>query len=197
MTNMTGRPRRDCLLIVSIGWLFTAIGCGPIILPSGMERAAPPANIEDPEKYRVDSGNYPIFRVKERFEPPRRKIGTLESKYSMVAVETTDVWRVTHKRGETYLIHSDAYTDRQCRLLARIEPSGIAGGFAGLWGSNCSPDYLYHIWITLDGTVKGSGWKLLKNPKVTILARDRYINMQIDPATPTDWGSQPLFEPIR
>lgn len=37
---------------------------------------------------------------------------------------------------------------------------------------------------------------LLYNPEKFIFSRDRYINMQIDPVIPADWGPQPLFEPV-
>jgi len=162
------------------------------IAAPGVKPVTRPMNIEDPDKYRVDSAIYPAFRIKARFEPPRWKAGAGESKYPMVSIEPTDTWRVTHQVGDVFLIYSDTYNDRQCRMLAAIEPNGMAGGFIGRWGSTCHSDHLYHIPITLDGTVR-NGWKLLYNPKRFGFARDRYINMQIDPATPSDWGPQPLF----
>lgn len=165
------------------------------IAPPGVKIAAPPTNVEDPDKYRVDSASYPTFRVKERFEPPRWKAGAGESKYPMVPIDPTDIWTVTHRVGEVLLIYSDAYNDRQCRLLAQLEPHGIAGGQLGFGGKTCHAGRLYHISITADGKVQG-GWKLMYNPKRFGFARDRYINMQIDPSMANGWGSQPLFEQI-
>lgn len=166
-----------------------------MIPPPGATLAAPPANIENPDTYRVDSANYPAYRIKERFEPPRWKVGAVQSKYTMAPIEPTDVWKVTHQVGDVFLIYSDTYNDRQCRLLASMAPSGRAGGFIGRWGSACHPDRLYHIPITLNGKVK-SGWKLLYNPKRVIFSRHRYIDMQIDPTTAEGWGGQPLFQPV-
>lgn len=166
------------------------------IAPPGVKVAAPPANVEDPDKYLANSASYPTFRTKGKFTPPRWKAGAGESKYPMVSLESTDIWRVTHQLGDVFLIYSDTYNDRQCRLLAHIEPNGMAGGHIGLFSKNCDASRLYHIPITLDGTVK-SNWMLLYNPKRVGFSRDRYINMQIDPATPEGWGPQPLFEPIR
>lgn len=113
----------------------------------------------------------------------------------MEAIETTDIWKVTHKEGNAYLIHSDTYTDRWCRFLAKVEPNGAAGGSMGWLKSNCSPDYLYDISVTLDGTVRG-GWKLLHNPKRVLFAHDRYTDMRVDFPTTEDWGPQPLFVPL-
>lgn len=189
---------RTCYSFIAVlAALFVATGCTPVILPPGMVRASLPSNIEDPDKYLVNSADYPAFRVRQQFDPPKRKVGAVESEFVMVTIEPTDIWKVTHAVGETYLIYSEAYNDRQCRYLARIAPSGYAGGFISRWGgSTCQASHLYHIAITPDGTVRG-GWKLLYNPKRFLLARDRYINMQIDPATPANWGPQPLFEPTR
>lgn len=172
-------------------------GCAiPFHIPApGVKPVTPPTNIEDPDKYRVDSASYPTFWIKARFEPPRWKAGAGKSKYPMAPIEPIDTWRVTHQVGDVFLIYSDTYNDRQCRMLAGIEPNGMAGGFIGRWGSVCHLDRLYHIPVTLDGTVR-NGWKLLYNPKRFGFARDRYVNMQIDPATPADWGPQPLFVPI-
>lgn len=191
MTAMKRKQRNPVIAVLAA--LFAITGCMPVILPPGMVRAAPPSNIEDPDKYLVDSANYPTFRVKKRFDPPKRKVGAVESEFAMVTIEPSDVWKVTHLVGETYLIYSDAYNDRQCRYLASIAPSGYAGGFVSRWGgSTCQASHLYQIAITPDGTVKG-GWKLLYNPKRFLLRRDRYINMQVDPSQAADWSSQPLF----
>lgn len=177
--------------------LLMITGCMPVILPPGMVRAAPPSNIEDPDKYLVDSAEYPTYRAKQRFDPPKKKIGAVESEFAMVVIEPADIWKVTHLVDKMYLIYSEAYNDRQCRYLASIAPSGYAGGFISRWGgSTCQASNLYHIAISPDGTVRG-GWKQLYNPKRFLLPRDRYINMQIDPSQVADWGPQPLFEPVR
>lgn len=167
-----------------------------MFLPPGMVRTAPPSNIEDPDNYLVDSEIYPVFHAKEKFDPPKWKVGSGESKFPMVAIEPIDIWKVTRVVGEMYLIHSDTYNERQCRYLMEIAPDGSAGGFVSRWGRSrrCHADYLYHIPIMPNGTVRG-GWKLLYNPERFLSSRDRYINLQIDPITADDWGSQPLFIP--
>lgn len=177
--------------IAALASLLAITGCMPVILPPGMARAEPPSNIEDPNKYRVDSASYPAFRIRERFKPPTWRVGSVTG-YPMEPIEPTDIWAVTHIMGDAYLIYSKAYNDRQCRYLARVAPRGTAGGHLYRGGKSCEADNLYHISIAPDGTVRG-GWKLLYNPKRFLLPRDRYINMQIDPTTPADWGPQPLF----
>lgn len=173
-------------------------GCFPVIPPPGATLAALPANIENPDAYRVDSAIYPTFKVKQRFDPPRWRSPGVESKYPMISIEPTDIWKVTHKVGDVLLIYSDTYNDRQCRLLVKYGRG--AGGSIPVWGSKCHSHYLYHIPVSHDGTVRNGGdggWKLLYNPEKFIFSRDRYINMQIDPTTPPDWGPQPLFEPTQ
>ena len=171
-------------------------GCFPVIPPPGATFATLPANIENPDAYRVDSASYPTFKVKQRFDPPRWKSPGGEG-FPMASIEPTDTWRVTHKVGDLFLIYSDTYNDRQCRSLVEYGPG--AGGFVRPWGSRCHSHYLHHISVSRDGTVrsgKNGGWMLLYNPEKFIFSRDRYINLQIDPATPPDWGPQPLFKPI-
>jgi hypothetical protein len=184
---------RSLIVTVLLYFLPALGGCVPVIPSPGMMVVSPAANLEDPDKYQVDPAGFPTFRIKERFDPPRWKSGTMESKYPMTIIKTADVWKVTHVVNNLYLIYSDTYNDRQCRLLAQLEPSGIAGGRGK---DKCYVDYLYHVAISPDGTVRG-GWKLLKNPERFIFARDRYRNMQIDPTQAADWGPQPLFELVR
>jgi hypothetical protein len=162
-----------------------------VILPPGVKVATPPTNIENPDRYRVDSASYPTFHVRERFKPPLWKEGSFE----MVLIEASDIWKVTHKVGEkAFLIYSESYNDRQCRYLADVLPRGMAGGHIGIITKRCDADYLYHIPVNLDGTVIGN-WKLLYNPKRFIFARDRYIDMQIDRTAVGGWSKQPLFVP--
>lgn len=168
-----------------------------IILPPGVKEAAAPANLEDPDKHRVDSADYPTFRVRRKFKPPLWKEGPVESQFPMVPIEQSDTWKVTHKiNDDLFLIYSESYNERQCRYLADALPRGMAGGHVGIFSNNCDADYLYQIPITLDGTVKGN-WKLFYNPKRFIFSRDRYVNMQIDQANVEEWGPQPLFMPVQ
>jgi hypothetical protein len=168
--------------------MATAVGCGTSMSD---HRGAPPGATGvaavpiDPEAARLDSRLYPRFRISKVVTPPRWTSPynkDFKSRYPMVDILPSDEWVVRHKVGDSYLIVSAAYDERQCKSLLAHGPG--AGCFKSPFGDRYHSDYLYAVFITPDGRPAG-GWKLLKNPEQVVLSSERRIHM-----SPSPWGNE-------
>lgn len=71
-----------------------------------------------PDVFEVKSKDFPSYSVTENIKPP----GLTLRSYRNPAVkftdfEKTDIWKVTHKIGERFIIQSEEFNERQCRFL--------------------------------------------------------------------------------
>lgn len=172
-------------------------GCtpGPVLYERGTAPVALPpraGNYENPDNYRVDSAAYPTYVAKYDFLPPEPREGTWVSRTANVEILTTDIWHVTHRVQDQFLIFSDTYQDRQCNYLLSL--GRASGAFRSLLGGPCIADNLYELYISSDGKV--FAWMFLKDPKQVARSKDRYTIMDPTLREGPGWPEQPLFEPV-
>ena len=143
--------------------------------------------IRDPDVYKVVAESYPRYQVTQRFSPPSGLT------YPMADIEPSDVWSVTHALSGHYLIYSETYSGRLCKLHAQVGSAGDAS--LNKLSGNCTPRWFYQIWVSPEGSVSGK-WQQLSNPEVTRLKSDRWIILTLESRSGAEWGSQPLFRPM-
>jgi hypothetical protein len=174
--------------LVAIGLVASVFGCATSMSdhlgppPSATGEAATPI---DPETTKVDSQVFPKFRVAQAVTPPRWTSPydkNFKSRYPMVDILPSDEWVVRHRVGNSFLIVSPTYDERQCKSLLARGPG--AGCFKSSLGDRYHSDYLYGIFITPDGRIAG-GWKLLKNPERVVLSSERRTHL-----SPSPWGNE-------
>jgi hypothetical protein len=153
---------------------------------------APPYQIEKygtgqqpvkPDVFLVKSKDYVSYRVARRLSPPFYGKQVTET----VDIHESDVWKVTHKVEDRFIIQSDEYNERQCRFLDK-RYQGVRGGFVNLLGI-CLRDYGYGIYITPKGEIDG-GWELLPH---RLGGANRYMYMFWHPAKNEGWPKGVIF----
>jgi len=163
-------------------------GCYEVLPPPHVKTVAAPDELRliNPDEFRVNSDSYPEYVAVSRVEEPPAVF-----RYRTAPIEPTDSWRVTHRIGERLLIYSEQYEQRQCQyeITQATAPGDV--GRIDRHGQCRSAPYLYYLFITADGEVRG--WKLLKNPQRVVLARDRRLSPDAEEGTSDGWGRQPLF----
>ncbi len=135
------------------------------------------------DQLKVDSDRYPAYRASRVFVPPNSLQYYLGgSRYlPQTELRPTDIWHVTHVFHEYYIIQSETYNDRQCRLLdSRRDSTGYVDPF-----NRCLRRIDWGVFIRPDGTVAGS-WALLPGPRLTFSTRKVFLyrNPRQDPAWP-------------
>lgn len=186
--------RSGCGLL--LGLMCAATGCSsdrvlyvrghaPIALPSR------PGNYENPDNYRVNSSEYPSYAAKYNFSPPKPHDGKWVSRTNDVKILTTDIWQVTHKIGDTLILFSKSYQDRQCDYLLTLGRN--SGAFKSPLGGGCNADNLYEIYASPDGRV--IGWLLLNNTAPS-WSKERYTIMAPASRESLGWPKQSLFAPV-
>ena len=131
-------------------------------------------NYENPDKYRVLESERKIYVATKTFSPPKPRRETLTLNISMVDIEAGDVWVVTHRVQNRLVIFSTQYQARQERAL-----SGRG-------------NYLYSLLIDSDGRVN-SGWFLLRDPRLVVLASERMTIMDPSIRATDGWPEEPVF----
>jgi len=164
-------------LFIVFSLSFLLCGCMGTADYRGAPSLAPAESAKpvDPESFRVDSKNFPRYRLTHAFEPPRwtsEYDQSFTSRHPMVEILPSDEWIVRHQIGDLLLISCAAYDQRQWKLLKAAEPGAGA------------KDYLYTIFIDREGRVAG-GWMLLHNPERVIFSADRKTFL-----TPIPWGNK-------
>lgn len=110
-------------------------------------------------RFEVRSDKYPFYAVESVLMPPEAEYCSKLrcAEVPQVPILPSDKWKVTHVFRGRYLIQSDEYNERQCRLLAS---EGGYGGYSQL-GRFCSPRHFFAIYISPEGSVSG-GWELFR-----------------------------------
>jgi hypothetical protein len=177
---------------ITLAALLTLGGCyGPAdYLPSpqaAISHGSGAAPI-DAEQLKVDSKQFPRFRVKHDVKPPANDI-----RIDMVEIRDSDIWEVAYRLNDFYMIVSSSYNDRQCRFLNSAGHKSIAG--ISQFTGSCNSQYFYTIYVDLAGHVTG-GWQIVFNPHRVISSAERRLFLTPDPKSVQSWGPQPLFRKI-
>lgn len=179
-------------------------GCG-LSSSAAIYRKPPPGVVQygtgkvpvDPDDYAVSPEKYPVYKAQQDFDPPSAQscwanfVGSNRgcSLLPQTKILASDVWHVTHVVDDRYLIESDAYNERECRLLNK---KGYSAGSVNIFGS-CLRDYNFAIYISADGDVSG-GWELLPGPQKILSARYTYLSYA--PSKNKGWPSGQVFEQV-
>jgi hypothetical protein len=139
----------------------------------------------DPEQLRVNPKDFPQFRAKQQVKPPPTKL-----RIDMVEIVPGDIWQVSYRVRDFYLITSNTYEDRLCRSLNAAGHKSIA--LLSRFTGKCTNQYIYGIYVDLTGKVTG-GWEILPNSSRIILSSERRQYLTPDPISALSWGVQPLF----
>ena len=132
-----------------------------------------------PDDYQVDPNLYPKYRAIRDFQPPDLLPNPQNMPHLQRPRITTEyVWEVRHRLGDRLWIYSKEYDNRSCEER------------------RCYGASVFEISISIGGHVE-AGWRQIENPKHIVLRGDRAIPLNPDPRYDLDWGSEPLFEPIR
>lgn len=145
--------------------------------------STPPVN---PDKYEVNSSNYPIYRSIIEFIPPSVRDCRFNAcaHYPMAPIKVTDLWRVTHIYENRYIIESEKYNVRECMLLYKTHHYGFSKNLF----SGCTHKLNFGIYINANGVIAG-GWQLL--PGTPLLFGERYMHLGINVGS--DWPDGILF----
>ena len=168
--------------------------CGMASSPAAYE--GPPSNAitrgsgsspVDPDTLQVNSSVYPQFHVLQLLSPPEIKYVLFghDVTVEMVPINPSDTWHVTHLFANRYLIESDEYNDRECRLMAKKHQDG----YINPWGK-CLRQHDYTIFVTLSGEVSG-GWQLLPGPQLG--GSNRYTYLSYAPEKNAGWPVGTVF----
>jgi hypothetical protein len=141
----------------------------------------------DPDALLINSNEYPRFHVLQLLSPPEIKYVLFGYAVivEMVPIYPSDVWRVTHVFVGRYLIESDEYNERECRLMAKKHQDG----YVNPWGK-CLRQHDYAIFVTPSGEVSG-GWQLLPGPQLG--GSNRYTYLSYAPDKNAGWPTGPVF----
>ena len=122
--------------------------------------------------------------------PPdiKYKLFNYDVTVEMVPIDPTDTWHVTHIFAGRYLIQSDEYNERECRLMAKKRQDG----FVNIFGA-CKRDHDYAIYVTPTGEMSG-GWQLLPGPRLG--GSERYTRLSYAPAQDAGWPMGTVFQPV-
>lgn len=175
---------KKLLMLFAVSVNLITAGCAN---PVGPESSLPGQSewfAVDFENFRVESEAYPKFYAKQPILPPAHAIAI-----PVAGIKETDLWIVRYRFNEFYLIFSESYNERQCRLLI---DSGKNVGIAHkspLTGK-CSSYYFYCIVVDMKGNVT-NGWKLVHNSDVVSSSRSQ--NFQPFSRPIGEWGNAPQF----
>jgi len=141
----------------------------------------------DPDKLLVNSDKYPRFHLAQTLSPPAIDYLLFGHpvEVEMVPIYPSDTWRVTHIFANRYLIESDNYNERECRLMAKKHDDGYVNPFG-----NCLRQHDYAVFITTSGEVSG-GWQLLPGPQLG--GSNRYTYLSYAPGKNTGWPTGAIF----
>jgi hypothetical protein len=174
----------DAAKLIAVLLAAASAACGTVYelyAPPGAIVNPPRTDYENPDRFKVTSSAYPLYRAKQSFAPPVPREGNWTSRTGMVEIFPSDIWVVTHRVGDRLVIYSETYQARQRKFLSGKD------GFVG--------PYLYHLLVEPDGRVN-RGWFILRNPQIVVATRDRYINLNLELRSTVGWPNEPLFEVI-
>lgn len=126
----------------------------------------------NPDHYKVNPLDYPVFLAKNDYLPPAPKKHFAGEVYPLIVDEimAADVWRVTHVINELWIIQSEQFNERECRLL---DKRGYSDGFVNIF-NRCLRRIDFGIYVDPNGNVNG-GWALLPGPQITFIERETYL----------------------
>lgn len=181
-------------IIASLMLVCSLTACGVASSPAAYE--GPPSNALtqgsgstpiNPDTLRVNSNEYPQFHLVQQLSPPEIKymLFGYEVTVEMVPIDPSDTWRVTHVFAGRYLIESDEYNERECRLMAKKHQDG----YVNPWGK-CLRQHDYAVFIAPNGEVSG-GWQLLPGPQLG--GSNRYTYLSYAPEKNAGWPTGEVF----
>ena len=88
----------------------------------------------------------------------------------MAPMLKSDAWRVTHIYDNKYIVESDEYNARECKLLSDTHHYGYSEG----WFGGCTQKLNFGIDLEVSGEVS-NGWQLL--PGSPLLFSERYMHL--------------------
>lgn len=175
--------------------------CG-VSSSSALYRPAPPnawtdqPNGEpvDPDRFVVDSSNYPTFQTSTDIQPPTalncwQSFSVCEN-LAQIQILKTDVWRVTHVVAGHWLIESTSYQNREEDSLQDAAKQAAKNGFQRTFGMPSNHQYNFAICVDQDGRVDG-GWELL--PGSAKLFSERYMYFSFDQQQNAGWPTGSVF----
>lgn len=175
------------LLTISIsGCLGSAHYMDP---PKGSVASGSGPEPVNPDHYIVSANNYPTYQVKNELGPPKAEACMLGGciKIRHTKILPSDMWYVTHKVENRYVIQSESYNERQCRYLDR---NNSYGGWVNLFGK-CLRPHDFAIYISPDGVVSG-GWELLPGPLK--VGKERYMYLNYSNEKNKGWSKGVIFQ---
>lgn len=181
-------------IFISLLFICLLSACSMASSPAAYEK--PPSNAVrygsgstpiDPDTLTVHSSKYPLFHILQQLSPPeiRYLLFGYPVTVEMVQIYPSDTWRVTHVFAGRYLIESDDYNDRECRLMAKNHQDG----YVNPWGK-CLRQHDYAIYITPKGEISG-GWQLLPGPQ--LWGSSRYTYLSYAPEKDAGWPTGAIF----
>ena len=128
----------------------------------------------NPDQFRVDSDDYPDFRVPARTVPPDAETYWIAGaeRLSMTPILPSDRWKTTHVYRGFLIVQSEEYNERQCRYLDEIDQNP-AGGGVNVFGV-CLQAFEYGIYLNDNGEIVG-GWEVLPGKQKVLGARKIYL----------------------